>query len=86
MKVIIEVHPEEINWGKSKVHQFAERGPDDAIYWDVDVDIDQCYWSGMAIEFVDYDEAAQWFHESYKAPPEDPWPEDTGKDGWRLER
>ena len=66
MKIIIDVRPEDIDWRNSKVYQFAERGPDDAIYWDVDVDIDQCYWNGKPIDFVDDNEAAQWFNEDYK--------------------
>lgn len=66
MKIIIDVDPRDIDWGKSTVHQFAERGPDDAIYWDVDVDLDHCLWMGKQVEFVDHDEACQWFHEDYR--------------------
>jgi hypothetical protein len=66
MKIIVDIDPADIDWGKSTVHQFAERGPDDAVYWDVDVDLDHCHWNGMRVEFADDDEACQWFHEQYK--------------------
>ena len=70
MKIIIDVNPADIDWGKSTVHEFAERGPDDAVYWDVDIDLDHCHYivNGQykRVTFVDDDEACQWFHEQYK--------------------
>ena len=70
MKIIIDVNPADIDWGKSTVHEFAERGPDDAVYWDVDIDLDHCHYlvNGQCkrITFVDDDEACQWFHEQHK--------------------
>ena len=70
MKIIVDIDPADIDWGKSTVHQFAERGPDDAIYWDVDVDLDHVHYTingqPVRVGFVDDDEACQWFHEQYK--------------------
>ena len=63
MKIIIDVDPAEIDWGKSTVHKFPAYGPDDAVYWDVDIDLDHCHWEGKRIEFVDDDEACQYFYE-----------------------
>jgi hypothetical protein len=64
MKIIIDVDPRDIDWGKSTVHQTRERGPDDAIYTDVEVDLDYCNWQGLRIvDFIDVDEACDWFHE-----------------------
>lgn len=70
MKVIIDVNPADLDWGHSKVHKFAERGPDDAIYWDIDVDLDHCHYTingeVVRVSFVDDDEACEWFLESYR--------------------
>jgi hypothetical protein len=70
MKVIIDVNPADLDWGHSKVHKFSERGPDDAVYWDVDVDLDHAHYTingqPVRVSFVDDDEACQWFLESYK--------------------
>ena len=70
MKIIIDVDPRDIDWGKSTVHKHAERGPDDAIYWDIDIDLDHCHYivNGQCkrITFVDDDEAAQYFYEDYR--------------------
>ena len=65
MKIIIDVNPADIDWRNSTVHEEAERGPDDAIYWDVHVDLDHCYWDGKRVEFIDDDEACQYFHEHH---------------------
>jgi len=70
MKIIIDVNPVDLDWGKSKVHKFAERGPDDAIYWDVDVDLDHVHYTingqPVRVSFVDDDEACEWFLEDYR--------------------
>ena len=67
MKIIIDVDPKDIDWGKSQVHKSAERGPDDAIYWDVQVDLDHCHYQGLRVlDFIDVDEACEWFHEDYQ--------------------
>lgn len=64
MKIIIDVDPRDIDWGKSTAQKTSDRDPSGAIYSEVEVDLDHCHYQGLRIlDFIDVDEACDWFAE-----------------------
>lgn len=67
MKIIIDVDPRDIDWGKSTVQKTTERDPSGAIYSEEEVDLDHCTYQGLRVlDFIDVDDACDWFAEDYR--------------------